>query len=90
MLTLQLSLLWPKSFGLTSLRVTKGSNKHPWDKYTELKAKIIWAVNALLSINFKTFMEKNENSSKSGKTPQNTTNSSRFLTAEDSVKVSSQ
>lgn len=52
-LTLQLSLLWLKSIGPTSLRVTKGSNKHPWDKYIELKAKIIGGVNALLSTNFK-------------------------------------
>lgn len=44
----------------------------------------------MLSTNFKTLIEKNEDSSKSGKTPQNTTNSSRFLPAEDTVKVSTQ
>lgn len=84
-LTLQLSLKWLKSTGPTSLRVTKGSNKHPWDKYTELKAKIFWGVNALLSTNFKISTEKNEDSSKSGKTPQNTTKNSRLLPAEDPV-----
>lgn len=63
-LTLQLSLMCLKSTGLTSLSVTKDRNKHSWDKYTELKANIIWGVNALLSTNFKIVIEKNEDSSK--------------------------
>lgn len=37
--SLQLSLMRLKSTGPTSLSVTKDSQKHSWDKYTELKAK---------------------------------------------------